>query len=135
MAHNCARTLNRLDSTLSVYQGSPPPWVHPQGSDQDEMIVIQHMWEEIRLLMWNYVGIFRSNKRLERAAHRLQNILSEVEEYYSQLQLHSDILELRNIAIVANLTVQCALWRKESRGIHYSINYPETLPVAVDSIK
>jgi L-aspartate oxidase len=82
------------------------------------------MWEEIRRLMWSYVGIVRSNKRLERAHHRLENILSEVREYYSHLKLSSDILELRNIAIVADLTVRCALKRTESRGIHYTIDYP-----------
>ena len=88
------------------------------------MIVIHHLWEEIRTLMWNYVGIVRSDKRLRRAESRLKNILSEVKEYYSHFPMHTDILELRNIAIVANLTVQCALQRKESRGIHYSLDYP-----------
>ncbi len=74
--------------------------------------------------MWNYVGIVRSNKRLSRAQHRLVNILQEVKDYYSNFRLHPDILELRNIAIVAHLTVECALMRKESRGIHYNLDYP-----------
>lgn len=88
------------------------------------MIVIHHMWDEIRRLMWNYVGIVRSNKRLERASHRLTNILTEVKDYYSNMRIHSDIIELRNIAIVADLSVRCALKRKESRGIHFNLDYP-----------
>lgn len=101
-----------------------PDWIQPSETNADELVVISHMWDEIRRLMWNYVGIQRSTKRLERAHHRLKNILSEVKEYYSGLQLSSDILELRNIAIVADLTVRCALSRKESRGIHFTIDYP-----------
>ena len=103
---------------------NPPDWIYPDESDADEMIVISHMWDEIRRLMWNYVGIVRSNRRLERAAHRLTNILSEVRDYYSNFKIHPDILELRNIATVADLTVKCALSRKESRGIHYNLDYP-----------
>lgn len=115
-----------------------PDWILPHEQNPDELVVISHMWEEIRRLMWNYVGIVRSTKRLERAHHRLENILAEVRDYYSHLQLSTDILELRNIAIVAELTVRCALKRQESRGIHYTIDYPpradsERLP-AVDTI-
>lgn len=102
-----------------------PEWIPTTHKDDDEMIVISHMWEEIRRLMWNYVGIVRSNRRLERAQHRLENLIKEVREYYFNLQLHPDILELRNIALVAHLTVQCARKRFESRGIHYNIDYPE----------
>ena len=109
---------------MEVCKHDPKEWDYPEESNDDEMIVISHMWEEIRRLMWNYVGIVRSNKRLERAQHRLKNILSEVREYYSHFKIHSDILELRNIAIVADLSVSCALRRKESRGIHYNLDYP-----------
>jgi L-aspartate oxidase len=94
-------------------------------SNEDEMVVITHVWEEIRRLMWNYVGIVRSNRRLERAKTRLQTILAEVSEYYGT-SVHPDIIELRNIALVADLTVSCALSRKESRGIHFNMDYPET---------
>lgn len=104
-----------------------PEWVQPSETNADELVVISHMWDEIRRLMWNYVGIQRSTKRLERALHRLENILNEVQEYYSDLQLSSDILELRNIAIVAELTVRCALKRKESRGIHFTIDFPDPI--------
>jgi L-aspartate oxidase len=124
MAHNCSEKLKSAWPTLTHYPKPPKPWIKPQEKNEDEMIVIHHMWDEIRRLMWNYVGIVRSNKRLERAQHRLKNILSEVSEYYSNFQPQSDIIELRNIAIVADLTVECALKRKESRGIHFNLDYP-----------
>lgn len=122
MAHNCCDKIFAFKS-ISNKNVVAPEWISPTDRDDDEMIVITHMWEEIRRLMWNYVGIVRSNKRLSRAAHRLQNIQAEVREYYSNMQLHSDILELRNIALVADLSVRCALKRKESRGIHYSLDF------------
>ncbi|MFN3697591.1 MAG: L-aspartate oxidase [Pseudobdellovibrio sp.] len=126
MSHNAAvEIIANWDQILrsTRIRQLPKPWKKPQETNQDEMVVINHMWEEIRRLMWNYVGIVRSTKRLERAQHRLNNIMSEVKEYYSNMKLHSDILELRNIAIVADLTVQCALKRKESIGIHYSLDH------------
>lgn len=128
MAHNSSQTILKDLHEHSLPSKDPREWHHPEESNADEMIVITHMWEEIRRLMWNYVGIVRSNKRLERAAHRLDNILTEVKDYYSNMKLHSDILELRNIATVAKLSVECALKRKESRGIHYSLDYSEPLP-------
>jgi L-aspartate oxidase len=124
MAHNCAVEHDKISGQLTMPAEEPREWIHPQAANDDEMIVIHHMWDEIRRLMWNYVGIVRSNKRLERASHRLTNILEEVKDYYSNCKLHSDILELRNIALVAELSVQCALRRKESRGIHYNLDYP-----------
>ncbi|QDK38917.1 L-aspartate oxidase [Bdellovibrio sp. NC01] len=133
-AHNCAEQLSINWNSLKVTQKEPKPWSHPEESNDDEMIVITAMWEEIRRLMWNYMGIVRSNKRLERAQHRLKNILEEVKEYYSNMKMHSDILELRNIAIVADLSVECALRRKESRGIHYNIDFPDKEPVPQDTI-
>ncbi|WP_413290236.1 L-aspartate oxidase [Bdellovibrio sp. HCB337] len=124
MAHNASNVLGNELNDLKVCEHDPKEWHYPEESNDDEMIVISHMWEEIRRLMWNYVGIVRSNKRLERAQHRLKNILNEVREYYSHFKIHSDILELRNIAIVADLSVTCALRRHESRGIHYNLDYP-----------
>jgi L-aspartate oxidase len=123
-AHNAAEVLKAEWSKLKLIEKDPREWEHPQESNDDEMIVITHMWDEIRRLMWNYMGIVRSNKRLERAQHRLKNILAEVKEYYSNMKIHSDILELRNIATVADISVECALRRKESRGINYNIDYP-----------
>lgn len=124
MAHNASEALFAGPINDPHYEKSAQPWSHPDQTNADEMIVIKHMWDEIRRLMWNYVGIVRSNKRLERAQHRLTNILNEVKDYYSNMKLHPDILELRNIAIVAELSVECALRRKESRGINYNIDYP-----------
>jgi L-aspartate oxidase len=137
MAHNCSQHLLQNWQSLSekaALKNEPSSWTKPENTDSDEMIVITHMWDEIRRLMWNYVGIVRSTKRLERAKHRLTNIKQEVKEYYSNMKVHSDILELRNIAIVADLTVECALKRHESRGIHYSLDYPKTNDLAVDTI-
>lgn len=133
-AHNCAEEVKKHWSSFSYYHKEPKPWTHPHESNDDEMIVINHMWDEIRRLMWNYMGIVRSNKRLERAQHRLKNILAETKEYYSHMKIHSDILELRNIAIVADLSVECALRRHESRGIHYNIDYTEKSPNPHDTI-
>lgn len=122
MAHNASQELRPLSRPRPHL--NPDPWIYSQDNTEDEMILIKHMWDEIRTLMWNYVGIVRSQKRLERASHRLKNILSEVREYYSNYRIHTDTLELRNIAIVADLSVECALRRKESRGIHYNLDQP-----------
>ncbi len=103
-----------------------PDWIHSTKQDRDELSVINHIWDEIRNLMWNYVGIVRSDKRLERAQQRLLHINSEVKDYYWDFKVQKDILELRNIALLAKLTVLCAQKRKESRGIHFNIDYPET---------
>lgn len=129
MSHNASVEIEKNWDEISKVTKTvtePKDWKKPDETNQDEMVVINHMWDEIRRLMWNYVGIVRSTKRLERAQHRLSNIMQEVKEYYSNMKMHSDILELRNIAIVADLTVRCALQRKESIGIHYSIDYPPT---------
>ncbi|NJL25738.1 MAG: FAD-binding protein [Calothrix sp. SM1_5_4] len=132
VAHGAAaRFLNSPPVTLPA---QVPDWLGSQQEDADEMIVIHHMWDEIRRLMWNYVGIVRTDRRLRRAQHRLQNIQREISEYYSSFKTHSDIEELRNIALVAELTVKCALMRKESRGIHFTLDYPEPLEDARDSV-
>lgn len=97
----------------------------PQSPNRaDELDLISHLWEEIRRLMWAYVGIVRTNRRLLRAQARLKNLLQEIDQYYSEFETSSDIVELRNIAIFAQLTVECALERKESVGIHYNLDYP-----------
>lgn len=124
MAHNCSEEIKRSWNQVEMPKDCPREWIYPQESNDDEMIVISHMWDEIRRLMWNYVGIVRSNKRLRRASHRMVNILNEVKDYYSNFKIHSDILELRNIATIADLSIKCALNRHESRGIHYNLDYP-----------
>ncbi|MCB0365129.1 MAG: L-aspartate oxidase [Bdellovibrionaceae bacterium] len=123
-AHAASEHLKQNMNHLEPSQSEPPPWNVHDKEDSDELIVVSHMWDEIRRLMWNYVGIVRSRRRLERAQHRLTNILNEFQEYYSNFRTHSDIVELRNIALVADLTVKCALNRHESRGIHFSLDYP-----------
>jgi len=102
-------------------------WDESKVSDSDEEVIIQHNWHELRLFMWDYVGIVRTNKRLERAHHRIQLLQQEVDDYYSNFKVSNNLLELRNLLTVAELIVRCAKERKESRGLHFNLDYPNKL--------
>lgn len=119
------QTIEELKSDNFSPLSAPPHWDDMDTTDSDEMIMVSHNWDEIRRLMWNYVGIVRSDKRLERARRRIEIILNEIQEYYWHFKVVPDLIELRNIAVVADLIIKCALHRKESRGLHYTLQYPE----------
>jgi len=125
------------DHILSQPVGSlpaPPAWDESKVENADEQVVISHNWDELRLLMWNYVGIVRTTKRLERALHRIHLLRSEIDDYYANFRVTRDLLELRNLVDCAELIVRSALMRHESRGLHYSRDFPQTLPVSFPTI-
>jgi L-aspartate oxidase len=111
-----------------------PDWDESQVEDADEQVVIAHNWDELRLMMWNYVGIVRTTRRLERALHRIKLLKSEIDEYYAHFRVTRDLLELRNLVVCAELIVRSALMRHESRGLHYSRDFPQTLPVSFPTV-
>ncbi len=105
--------------------GTLPEWIDYGGNNEDERVVISHNWDELRRAMWDYVGIVRSTRRLERARARIRNLAQEIHDYYWNFSVDSGLLELRNLIVVAELIVECAAQRTESRGLHYTIDHPE----------
>ncbi|MET1080817.1 MAG: L-aspartate oxidase [Pseudomonas sp.] len=111
-----------------------PSWDASQVTDSDEDVIIAHNWDELRRFMWDYVGIVRTNKRLQRAQHRVRLLLDEIDEFYSNYKVSRDLIELRNLAQVSELIIRSAMQRHESRGLHFTLDYPDLLPQALDTI-
>jgi L-aspartate oxidase len=133
LAHRGAVSAGEYLRTHTAPIPDIPRWVDLGGDDPDEQVVISHNWEELRLAMWDYVGIVRTTKRLERARTRIQNLAREIQDYYWNFSVQPKLLELRNLIQVADLVIQCALQRKESRGLHFTMDHPEKLPAAANS--
>ena len=125
MANNGAVAVDTFLKRFSLPLVDLPAWVDGEMSDPDERVVITHNWEELRKAMWDYVGIVRSTKRLKRAQKRIENLAAETNEYYWNFKVEPPLLELRNLILVSQLIVTCALQRKESRGLHYTLDYTQ----------
>ena len=125
------------DDMLSQPSRTSPPlpaWDESRVTNADEEVIISHNWDELRRFMWDYVGIVRTDKRLERALHRIDLLQSEIHDYYANFRISNDLIELRNLVQTAELIVRCAQARKESRGLHFSLDYPELAEDAIDTV-
>lgn len=120
-----AHSIQELEEMKGAGRPQVPTWDEVGTTDSDEAIMVAHNWDEIRRFMWNYVGIVRSDKRLDRAHRRIEIIKNEIRQYYWDFRISADLIELRNIAVVAELIITCAMHRKESRGLHFNIQYPQ----------
>lgn len=127
LAQSAAKDIQTYLDNFDFLGRTLPDWDDTQVTDPDEQIVVSHNWDELRRFMWDYVGIVRTTKRIQRALHRIQLLREEVRDYYSNFKINNDLIELRNLLTVAELTVLCALDRKESRGLHYTLDYPFTV--------
>ncbi len=131
LGHSCAAAVMTQAPGVAL---PPPPWDESQVEDADEQVVIAHNWDELRLLMWNYVGIVRTTRRLERALHRIHLLKAEIDDYYANFRVSRDLLELRNLVDCSELIVRSGLMRHESRGLHFSRDFPHTLPVSFPTV-
>lgn len=134
VAHRAAPSAKRYSSSLASQPFDLPPWQTGNAANADELVVITHNWDEIRRCMWDYVGIVRTDNRLWRARARIQNLQEEINRFYWDYKVTPDLIELRNLALVAEVIVESALRRKESRGLHYNLDYPNLLPEAEDTV-
>ncbi|MDH3639678.1 MAG: L-aspartate oxidase [Gammaproteobacteria bacterium] len=123
-AESACKDISANLNTHEQVRTTLPPWDESRVTDPDEQIVVAHNWDELRRFMWDYVGIVRSTKRLLRAQHRIVLLQEEIRDFYSNFRVGNDLIELRNLAMVAELTILCALDRKESRGLHYTLDFP-----------
>jgi L-aspartate oxidase len=133
-AHAMAERVAALPRARDTPAVAIPDWAYGDAVPSDEAVVVEHNWNEVRTCMWDYVGIVRTNKRLARAARRIHNLRQEIREYYLDYLVTADILELRNIAAVAELVTRSAQARRESRGLHYTLDHPATLPEVRDTL-
>lgn len=131
--HAASQHIIQQSDNVSMPQ-DVPKWQHHGVTDKDEAIIIAHNWDEARRFMWDYVGIVRTDKRLKRAKNRINLLREEIDTYYRDFKLSQNLIELNNLTTVAELIIRCAMMRKESRGLHYTLDYPELLPSAEDSI-
>ena len=132
-ARSAAADIAQQDAQVSAPEPLPH-WDASLVTDSDEDVIIAHNWDELRRFMWDYVGIVRTNKRLLRAQHRVHLLLDEIDEFYSNYRVSRDLIELRNLALVAQLMIRSAMLRKESRGLHYTLDYPDLSAQAKDTI-
>ncbi|MEX0320907.1 MAG: L-aspartate oxidase [Puniceicoccaceae bacterium] len=133
MAHRGARKVHEFLSDRKVEEITLPEWIDGDLKDSDERVILNHNWDELKRTLWDYVGIVRTTKRLERAQTRIQNLKREIHDYYWNFKLEPSLLELRNLVEVAEMIIVCALQRKESRGLHYTLDFPDKMPSAVDT--